>query len=321
MGSKVFVVEQRDRRVRIEQPISGWCSLRSSNGDTILTPLDDSDAVPTTTPLAGQIRDGQEAAQQNVNNKQSAVDNLNDQLQTAVQSMENNDVNEITTELDRLKEEVKNAAQVNHELMVAKQKVKQFGEEAAELEQRRSDNQAQIDALQAAIAEKQAELQQQLQGNEEVLTLQEQLEEAQAAREAAQEKVYEYDLIAEAAQIEVTELRREMQDMFFQEEAPQPAQSLQDGDVVMLDGDDGIVVIRFFGAVQFAEGDHIGVELSDPFGDCNGTVEGVEYFTCPEDCGKFYPVTHIKKKITGEELLMKLQAAVKMVTQENTTKE
>ena len=39
MGSRVHVVEQQDRRVRIDQPIAGWCSLKSSNGDTILTPL------------------------------------------------------------------------------------------------------------------------------------------------------------------------------------------------------------------------------------------------------------------------------------------
>merc|ERR1712113_1111260 len=41
MGSKVYVVEQVERRVKIEEPIKGWCSLKSSNGDTILTPLDE----------------------------------------------------------------------------------------------------------------------------------------------------------------------------------------------------------------------------------------------------------------------------------------
>lgn len=45
MGSKVFVVEYRERRVRIEQPISGWCSLKSSNGDTILAPVEDANAT------------------------------------------------------------------------------------------------------------------------------------------------------------------------------------------------------------------------------------------------------------------------------------
>lgn len=37
MGSKVLVEEKRGRRVRISQPLAGWCSISSSNGDTILT--------------------------------------------------------------------------------------------------------------------------------------------------------------------------------------------------------------------------------------------------------------------------------------------
>merc|ERR1719445_1924968 len=39
MGAKVLVMEQKERRVRISQPIAGWCSLYSSNGDTILSVL------------------------------------------------------------------------------------------------------------------------------------------------------------------------------------------------------------------------------------------------------------------------------------------
>lgn len=40
MGSKVYVEEQKGRRVRITQPLAGWCSVSSSSGDTILTPHD-----------------------------------------------------------------------------------------------------------------------------------------------------------------------------------------------------------------------------------------------------------------------------------------
>lgn len=38
MGSRVNVVEVAGRRVRIDQPIDGWCSIESSNGDLILSP-------------------------------------------------------------------------------------------------------------------------------------------------------------------------------------------------------------------------------------------------------------------------------------------
>jgi len=53
MGSRVCVVEaakNNGRRVRIKSPIQGWCSMSSSNGDTILAPIEDpnGDAVPPT---------------------------------------------------------------------------------------------------------------------------------------------------------------------------------------------------------------------------------------------------------------------------------
>jgi len=37
MGSRVNVVEVVGRRVKIDQPIDGWCSIESSNGDLILS--------------------------------------------------------------------------------------------------------------------------------------------------------------------------------------------------------------------------------------------------------------------------------------------
>jgi len=48
MGSRVCVAETKGRRVRITSPIPGWCSIQSSNGDTILSPLQDSADVPAT---------------------------------------------------------------------------------------------------------------------------------------------------------------------------------------------------------------------------------------------------------------------------------
>jgi len=51
MGSLVCVVEaakNNGRRVRIKSPIQGWCSMSSSNGDTILAPIEDPNEVPNT---------------------------------------------------------------------------------------------------------------------------------------------------------------------------------------------------------------------------------------------------------------------------------
>lgn len=54
MGSRVNVIQQAGRRVQIDQPIKGWCSLSSSNGDTILKKIQPSDA--TATPTAAETK-------------------------------------------------------------------------------------------------------------------------------------------------------------------------------------------------------------------------------------------------------------------------
>jgi len=46
MGSRVSVIEtskENTRRVKINSPIEGWCSMSSSNGDTILAPIEKQD--------------------------------------------------------------------------------------------------------------------------------------------------------------------------------------------------------------------------------------------------------------------------------------
>jgi len=48
MGSRVYVIEQKERRVKINQPIEGWCSLSSSNGDQILVKLESAEAEVST---------------------------------------------------------------------------------------------------------------------------------------------------------------------------------------------------------------------------------------------------------------------------------
>jgi len=77
MGSRVNVVEKSGRRVRIDQPIVGWCSLQSSNGDTILKPLDPNQQKQT---VAATPRSGQ-AAVTNLQSKLKATDEQIDQAQ------------------------------------------------------------------------------------------------------------------------------------------------------------------------------------------------------------------------------------------------
>lgn len=56
MGSRVCVVAvspKNPRRVEISKPIKGWCSVSSSNGDTILAKIDDPNEVPQTPKNSG----------------------------------------------------------------------------------------------------------------------------------------------------------------------------------------------------------------------------------------------------------------------------
>lgn len=38
--------------------------------------------------------------------------------------------------------------------------------------------------------------------------------------------------------------------------------------------------VTFAGEVHFASGEHVGIELDEAVGNCDGTVEGKTYFAC-----------------------------------------
>eukprot|EP00752_Nemacystus_decipiens_P008777 g7832.t1 len=51
--------------------------------------------------------------------------------------------------------------------------------------------------------------------------------------------------------------------------------------------------VTFVGDVHFASGEHVGIELDEAFGDCDGTVEGKTYFTCKPKFGVLTPVENV----------------------------
>jgi len=83
---------------------------------------------------------------------------------------------------------------------------------------------------------------------------------------------------------------------------------LTNGDVILFSG--GIAVVRFFGPVKFGDGMFVGLELSGPMGDCDGARNGVRYYRSTRNHGKFIRVGDVKRKITAEELLLKLNSEV-----------
>lgn len=53
-------------------------------------------------------------------------------------------------------------------------------------------------------------------------------------------------------------------------------------------------VLRFVGETEFAEEVWCGVELERPTGKNNGSVHGIRYFACSDNCGAFVPISKVE---------------------------
>ena len=60
-------------------------------------------------------------------------------------------------------------------------------------------------------------------------------------------------------------------------------------------------VVRFSGSTDFAPGKWVGIELDEPSGKNDGTVQGVRYFTCKLPHGVFIRPSQVKVIATGSE--------------------
>ena len=53
-------------------------------------------------------------------------------------------------------------------------------------------------------------------------------------------------------------------------------------------------LVRFCGPTSFSSGKWVGVELNEPVGKNDGTVQGVKYFTCKPNHGMFLRPSQVK---------------------------
>src|SRR6266404_6352249 len=53
-------------------------------------------------------------------------------------------------------------------------------------------------------------------------------------------------------------------------------------------------VVRFCGTTSFSSGKWVGIELSEPVGKNDGSVQGVTYFSCRTDHGVFVKASQVK---------------------------
>ena len=53
-------------------------------------------------------------------------------------------------------------------------------------------------------------------------------------------------------------------------------------------------LVCFYGPTSFSPGKWVGVELNEPVGKNDGSVQGVEYFTCKPNHGLFIRMSQVK---------------------------
>jgi len=323
MGSRVRVQERVDRRVRIDMPVGGWCSLRSSNGDTILSPLNQpEDSVQTPSVASGSGSLG---------NQQKYFQNYKNTLQE-------------TKEANQAKEQAK-----IDELKNATADNPQMQELASHLEKIKSDIQATQTAIRSQQAQpaenreaelqelerKNAELQQQIEERNQVLasmkelgvelgdsSLVDAIAESERQQELVDRELAQANNLVRACQQEMDSMRAEMRDMFEQANTEAvDSVDLRPGDVVRLDDRIGIAIVRYFGAVEGQDGQFVGVELNSNIGDTNGTYLDTEYFNVKEDHGMFMPLTDILERLTPQTLLKKLERVVEQIEQNKTARD
>lgn len=316
MGSRVRVIAQKERRVKIDQPIAGWCSLKSSNGDTILTPLDQ-DEVATATPL------GQTAATKFQKDTQKWTNKVGDLKKQEDKVVMDGDVGK------KIKESLKKLHELETELRERQQGgaskdqlYKELQETDEEIKKRKEEEEAQqkeIDELAQQIKDLQAKssdpaIKEKINKLKKITT---DLETAEKAKEAAK-------TAAERAQKEMEDCKNEMKNITFKFDNQQGKQDdeYEPGDVVMVKKGLGVVVVRYYGPVKgMGDTKYLGVELSDPIGDTNGTVNNEKLFEVEQDFGLFIQTHEVKKKITPEQLLHQLHAVLRNLQRSVTAKE
>ena len=71
------------------------------------------------------------------------------------------------------------------------------------------------------------------------------------------------------------------------------------GGKVVVEGFDGVGILRFFGVHVTKDAVRCGIEFEKPIGTTNGTNNGVEYFTCPEKHGTFAAPDKVRKYLAS----------------------
>lgn len=256
MGSRVCVVEQVDRRVRITQPVNGWCSIKSSNGDVILTKLEKTDQGPP--PATPKIRAER-------NKRAEELEDLlkdNETLKKELQKVEEGQQNELRKKL----EEMKATEQISQD------EISRAGQILTEIE----DLNAQLQIKQRKMTQNQAVL-----------------------NKMSQTSLGATDI-----------------------DPPDEKIVYRENDVVSLKKSvgGGFGIVKWHGVTD-DEKECLGVQFSGPMNTADPGFTGEPHFKCDPGCGAYIAMKHVKKYISSEELLKKLNVQVGVLLKMSRTKE
>eukprot|EP00494_Astrolonche_serrata_P022514 UN22771 len=211
MGSRVHLVEVQGRRVRIDQPIDGWCSIESSNGDQILSPIQTADGQHNSSYAQGSSGDlGAETAGREV----SAIKEKRQ---------------DIAKELNWLRQEVTKTHGIKQERDQARQALSEAADRVEELSKTTKDQQSKIDLLTT-------ELNKGGPGSKPEYTLQERIKELEQANELSRRQLNDLEKITQKKEKENERLKNQMGHMA--ESVPSSSTSVdtayQNGDVALM---------------------------------------------------------------------------------------
>lgn len=285
MGSRVNVVEIIDRRARIDQPVTGWCSIKSSNGDTILNALDETDQN-TATPL------GRSEIQSRVDNQKEKMMEALAQLPQGMQSEQK--------KLEELKAQL---AEVNKNRDVNASDV-DLTETLGKLKTEIDEHKSQIESMKDGMAP----------------DIQEKVDvymESQASLQRETDKLLQAQKLAEAAKAELESTQRALRNFEWggdNEDEELPA--FRPGDVVMLKENKGMGIVRYFGEHEGAE--QIGLEYNTDMGNCNGEPH---FKTEKDNFAEYVDVDMVKKSLSAEMLVRQLNKSLMTLVRMKTSKE
>lgn len=326
MGTRVRVQEILKRRVRIDMPVKGWCSMRSRNGDIILKPIEDGEENLTTPSFGKSAESKAELLRKKIQQARLKQQQAKEKLVKANSSQLVRSLAEKYAEThSKLMKIVQNklAAESSELSSPRAMKAKLLHTQScmSQLEIEHSAKNMELDVLQNQLGNIQAQLSHvcKKQGVENPLELTAQIEKMENDQEMAKEKIIEYQSVTKRYERELSSMKEKMASLLQKDPVTLKSSyviknvEIHNGDVVLMKDNVGIVIVHYIGHVHWSEDEiYVGVELGEPVGSCNGTVEGKTYFSVGCDRGAFFPLSAISRKIPAASLLKQLQKQVEL---------